>query len=1188
MSKLFKLYEHDPTGTLPENRIKDEQHILTIQNDKDFQFIVPNLAPFFADTLIVSFKEAGTGANKDLIYGVDYYATHVYTEATHACAKPVYGSITFLKNLAGIVTISYNTLGGKWLIDEKKIQEILADRIHNPRVTTWEEVAKVPERYPPIEHDQDLVDMVGMKDLVSSLARIEDYLRTKSSDGLKAHIDDKNNPHNVTKEQVGLGNINNLPILPISEVNDTSDNYYITPRAVRAILDAFIIPIINLHLNNKDNPHEVTAEQIKAYTKLEVDGLLKQYLKKRDTAVNTYRFGGLDSEEFKTFVLDGTAANSKTLEGRNLQQIMDAVSNKIVNNTKVWGMEQNEFKQWALNGKAADSALFNGMTFENVCEKLTELSWDAATLCGLDLLRLSEYIKNYLETNGINSKTLNGKTAQQLSNDIINTITSSDLDAKTLNGKTLDQIISTIQAASQGDAGMLNGKTEEELRKAFMVDEYDSAYVNTIVKAFNKPGWSGNGTVLQHIASLLMVSETENSINALTPCLIKIVGLQTPYQVNNGRFNGSYPKINWDLVIDRKYVTSTQKDYSSSVNVELRCNVGTYHDLVNDTLTVVKPTTDFTDVFFTKSRKVNENGKENKYLDIYLLQPPLHATGIILTPTNNKDIIIPKTPTIIVENLNDYKGLSNIELKDSLDDFILNKSIVNNELSRLNLNVNSNKGLIDENKTNLTAIDNKLVTINNKLNLLDDTNDANELNYTELDISVSSDNAQVNNDLEVLVPLVTFKLPVNDGLSQSHKNYGDICFRLKGFNTPASWGNYTGDNNSENQFNTLNAIFSVKRKNITLSAIESIKNSISTSKPFSLQGVCDVAVTWCGKNTMYQITDSNGQNTVTPIFDGKFASDLFYFTTDIEEIKINNGNESSSKYVVTVNLYLRQKQLYSSGIFSIISKTPDVKVNRTSDVYVKINTKNNVSFLVSEDSINNTTTLYSELICNPKTYNDEYIELKNEAGIRNDVLSVSMSSDVNRLKLDEINNKLTTKLNEHEIKINSIEQDVLSVPTKYVEKTNYNTDINRINNTIGDLNNKVTTITDNIASGQRVTKITDGNCVIDKNNNGKDLNTFFIVDFSNNSRLSNNTIVVKNVPELWKTGNVVNSINILLVVKDQTAFSFGPEFVLDTNSPVCYENVNMLFQAITVDGKTFLLKLHSVYKNQDLNNRGRR
>lgn len=76
-------------------------------------------------------------------------------------------------------------------------------------------------------------------------------------ESLDAHIGNKSNPHNVTKAQIGLGNVSNLAPanMPVSNAQAT------------AIADAKAAGTkaqtdLNSHANRKDNPHNVTRAQL--------------------------------------------------------------------------------------------------------------------------------------------------------------------------------------------------------------------------------------------------------------------------------------------------------------------------------------------------------------------------------------------------------------------------------------------------------------------------------------------------------------------------------------------------------------------------------------------------------------------------------------------------------------------------------------------------------------------------------------------------------------------------------------------------------------------------------------------------------------------------------------------------------------------------------------------------------------
>lgn len=194
-------YQFDPTGSVAANRVTNEQQILTITNSQDQFLIIPEYAPYFADTLQVIFTSVA-GETKILEKDVDFYCTHWFSSASRACAKPIYGSISILDTtLSGYVTLAYNTLGGDWLLSKAQITEVLADRLHNPRITTWEQVANTPYAFPPIDHQWNLADMVGMSDVVAKLNQIADAIYGNNTDGLAAHLRDIN-PHHVTAELI--------------------------------------------------------------------------------------------------------------------------------------------------------------------------------------------------------------------------------------------------------------------------------------------------------------------------------------------------------------------------------------------------------------------------------------------------------------------------------------------------------------------------------------------------------------------------------------------------------------------------------------------------------------------------------------------------------------------------------------------------------------------------------------------------------------------------------------------------------------------------------------------------------------------------------------------------------------------------------------------------------------------------
>lgn len=59
---------------------------------------------------------------------------------------------------------------------------------------------------------------------------------------IQAHIDDLNNPHEVNKTDVGLGNVINHPVATIQEgLDGTPAQRYVTPAKLKDVFDGVLM-----------------------------------------------------------------------------------------------------------------------------------------------------------------------------------------------------------------------------------------------------------------------------------------------------------------------------------------------------------------------------------------------------------------------------------------------------------------------------------------------------------------------------------------------------------------------------------------------------------------------------------------------------------------------------------------------------------------------------------------------------------------------------------------------------------------------------------------------------------------------------------------------------------------------------------------------------------------------------------
>lgn len=117
-------------------------------------------------------------------------------------------------------------------------------------------------------YEVQLDTLVFVGDVENITATINGSLVYASAGDLSDHIGNKNNPHEVTKAQVGLGSVPNVT------TNDQTPTY--TEAASVSNISSgeklsaafgkikMAISALISHLNAKDNPHEVTAAQVGA------------------------------------------------------------------------------------------------------------------------------------------------------------------------------------------------------------------------------------------------------------------------------------------------------------------------------------------------------------------------------------------------------------------------------------------------------------------------------------------------------------------------------------------------------------------------------------------------------------------------------------------------------------------------------------------------------------------------------------------------------------------------------------------------------------------------------------------------------------------------------------------------------------------------------------------------------------
>ena len=223
------IYPFDPTGLAATNLVTDEQHTLTSVNSTTYRLIIPKFAPFHVNNFEMVHITMD-GVETPLQEAIDFNFVFLYLGASRSIGTVVYGGITLLNELTdGYIKIKrYQTLGGEWCCDQQYVLGMLADIVFNPRTVPWEKLTNVQQVFPPINHDQAMDWIKGHDDLIQAINGLADtivnggQLREQNLSLLIRNMV-------MTADQVGLGNVQNLPLATQNEVDNILPvNKYIT------------------------------------------------------------------------------------------------------------------------------------------------------------------------------------------------------------------------------------------------------------------------------------------------------------------------------------------------------------------------------------------------------------------------------------------------------------------------------------------------------------------------------------------------------------------------------------------------------------------------------------------------------------------------------------------------------------------------------------------------------------------------------------------------------------------------------------------------------------------------------------------------------------------------------------------------------------------------------------------------
>lgn len=172
IGKLLQ-YPFDRTGAAVTNRIQ-EIYELTDENRNEFNYIIPRFAPFFADSIIVEKLDTEDGNPLLLKKNQDYYLGGHFGEIRPFVGQARVESLVIFddRRITGRYRVTYQTLGGPFVLDATGYAEQIANYLVNPFQTTWGEIIGKPIEYPPVPHGHDASELMGIIDVVNAILEL--------------------------------------------------------------------------------------------------------------------------------------------------------------------------------------------------------------------------------------------------------------------------------------------------------------------------------------------------------------------------------------------------------------------------------------------------------------------------------------------------------------------------------------------------------------------------------------------------------------------------------------------------------------------------------------------------------------------------------------------------------------------------------------------------------------------------------------------------------------------------------------------------------------------------------------------------------------------------------------------------------------------------------------------------------
>jgi hypothetical protein len=317
MTPVIYALPFDSTGRLPRNRMLREYHDLSKQAGLTYRTLVLDHGYFYTEHL-----EIEDSAGYPLVPDEDYQCVGASAAGMKETGFEICSVIVILNpRVTQEVFINASMVGGKYCDVTPAIADMSAGLLNPTRNPTYRNITGKPDTFEVGGHLHAMWELYGFEGMVEAIDRItiaKLSISARTYQDIRLGFDTRmdvldlefdtllltlqqhmaaDNPHRVTKTQVGLSDVVNYPIVSSAEATTrgfNSQQRYLTVQRFKQMIDVNFSTDLTAHIARTDNPHRVTAAQADTYTIPETEAKLLDRLDKTALAFSTYKLEGYD------------------------------------------------------------------------------------------------------------------------------------------------------------------------------------------------------------------------------------------------------------------------------------------------------------------------------------------------------------------------------------------------------------------------------------------------------------------------------------------------------------------------------------------------------------------------------------------------------------------------------------------------------------------------------------------------------------------------------------------------------------------------------------------------------------------------------------------------------------------------------------------------------------------------------